>query len=95
MDLWIQLQMVDAGNLKFLHIPLHAVHQFVIIFLGDVGVFHISLGQFFRKDLEKHIVLVISDGFVDAAFGIGPGRIPHPFVRLCQRPQGTGSAKTE
>ena len=65
--------MVYAGGFKFRHIFVHALHNLVVVLSVDLGVIHIPPGKLLGENFIKDVVLVVGDGFVDAALGVGTG----------------------
>ena len=65
--------MVDAGQLKFRHVPIHPRDDLVVIVVGDLRIVHIPAGKLLCQNLVKNIVLVAGDGLVNPALLIGAG----------------------
>ena len=70
---FIQNQMVNAGQLKFRHVPIHPCDDLIVIVVGDLRIVHVPAGKFLRQYFVKNVVLIAGDGLVNPALLIGAG----------------------
>ena len=82
-------------RLKFGDVIVHPRHKLVVILLGDRLVIQIAAGQLLGKDLVKDRILIVHDGFVDAAVGKGAGRNVYALPFLHERLHALSPAKGE
>ena len=70
---FFQNQILDSGDFKLCHIPVHPADDFFVIILGNFGIVHVPAGKFFCQYFIEHIVFIQGNGFMNTSFGKSPG----------------------